>query len=220
MSDFPSACRNSAVYFPSLVGKAISPIAEGRSALMDMARMLRRVCASAVAAIGLMLGPMAQAQDLSVTGKIEWGVWVDADGCQHWWADGGTEGYMVPRRDAKTGKAICVKPKTCLSESTDTFFATASATLTAAGRKELEEFFSHAEAYSFSIAGHTDSRGSDAYNQGLSEARARAVGNVARSVGAVVDGEVGYGEKEPIASNDSAAGMAKNRRVDVICKKG
>ena len=69
----------------------------------------------------LIVGPMAQAEDLPVTGKIEWGVWVDPDGCQHWWADGGTEGYMVPRRDPKTGKAVCTKPKSCLTESTDTF---------------------------------------------------------------------------------------------------
>ena len=75
------------------------------------------------------------------------------------------------------------------------------------------------DAYSFSIAGHTDSRGSDEYNQGLSEARARSVANVARSVGAVIDSEVGYGEKQPVATNDTADGMAKNRRVDVICKK-
>ena len=45
------------------------------------------------------------AQDAAVTGKIEWGVWIDADGCQHWWADGGTEGYMVPRRDPEDRQA-------------------------------------------------------------------------------------------------------------------
>ncbi len=151
---------------------------------MGMASMLRRGTASAVAAMCLIVGPMAQADDLPVTGKIEWGVWVDADGCQHWWADGGTEGYMVPRRDPKTGKAVCTKPVSCLSESTDAYFATASATLTASGRAKLEEFFRVTDAYSFSIAGHTDSRGSDEYNQGLSEARARSVANVARSVGA------------------------------------
>ena len=73
---------------------------------------------------------------------------------------------------------------------------------------------------SFSVAGHTDSRGSDAYNQGLSEARAAAVADVARSVGAVVDNVTGYGESQPAASNATAKGMAKNRRVEVLCKKG
>lgn len=187
---------------------------------MGMTSMLKRGIASAVAGMCLVVAPMVQAEDLPITGKIEWGVWVDPDGCQHWWADGGTEGYMVPRRDPKTGKAVCTKPKSCLTESTDTFFSTASATLTASGRAKLEDFFSHTEAYSFAIEGHTDSRGSDDYNQGLSEARAKAVAEVARSVGAVVDSETGHGEAQPVATNDSAAGMAKNRRVEVMCMKG
>jgi outer membrane protein OmpA-like peptidoglycan-associated protein len=182
--------------------------------------MFRRALASAVAGACLLVGTMAAAQDAQITGKIDWGVWIDADGCQHWWADGGTEGYMVPRRDPKTGKPVCLKQSNCLTESTDTFFATASASLTAAGRSKLEEFFRQSPAFSYTIAGHTDSRGSDAYNQGLSEARAKAVADVARSVGAMVESEVGFGEKKPVATNATAAGMAKNRRVEVMCMKG
>lgn len=187
---------------------------------MKTESMFRRALASVVAGACLTLGTMAAAQDAQVTGKIEWGVWIDADGCQHWWADGGTEGYMVPRRDPKTGKPVCLKQASCLTESTDAFFATASASLTAAGRSKLEAFFRQAGAYSYSIAGHTDSRGTDAYNQGLSEARAKTVADVARSVGAVVDSEAGFGESQPVASNATAAGMAKNRRVEILCKKG
>lgn len=188
---------------------------------MTLGSMLRRALGAAVAGGGLMIAPMATAQDgPAISGKIEWGVWIDADGCQHWWADGGTEGYMVPRRDPKTGKPVCLKQTSCLSESTDAFFATASATLTATGRKELEDFFRQNEAFSYSIAGHTDSRGSDAYNQGLSEARAAAVAAVAQSVGAAVDSVTGYGESQPSATNATAKGMAKNRRVEVLCKKG
>ena len=66
-----------------------------------------------------------------------------------------------------------------------TFFATASADLTTDGRRELEAFFTTSDAFSYTVAGHTDSRGSEAYNQTLSEARASAVASVARSVGAV-----------------------------------
>ena len=189
---------------------------------MNLRSMLRHALAAFVAGGCLAMAPMAQAEDSdpAVSGKIEWGVWVDRDGCQHWWADGGTEGYMVPRRDPKTGKPVCLKQVSCLTESTDTYFATASATLTASGRAKLEEYFRQSDAFSYSIAGHTDSRGSDAYNQGLSEARAAAVADVARSVGAVVDNVTGYGESQPAASNGSAKGMAKNRRVEVLCKKG
>jgi outer membrane protein OmpA-like peptidoglycan-associated protein len=187
---------------------------------MKLGSTLRFGLASAFAGACLVVGSMAMAQDAAVSGKIEWGVWIDRDGCQHWWADGGTEGYMVPRRDPHTGKPVCLKQTSCLTESTDTYFATASATLTAAGRSKLEKYFRQTGAFSYTIAGHTDSRGSDSYNLGLSEARAKAVGDVARSVGAVVESEQGFGESQPVASNGSAKGMAKNRRVEVLCKKG
>jgi outer membrane protein OmpA-like peptidoglycan-associated protein len=189
--------------------------------LLDLGGVLRRGLGAAVmigACVGA--GSVAFAQEPAVSGKIEWGLWVDADGCQHWWADGGTEGYMVPRRHPKTGKPVCMKQTSCLTESTDAYFATASATLTADGRARLEDYFRQTEAYSYSIAGHTDSRGSDAYNLGLSDARAQAVAAVARSVGAVVENVTGYGEDQPAASNATADGMAKNRRVEVLCKKG
>ncbi|MDP3196085.1 OmpA family protein [Tabrizicola sp.] len=186
----------------------------------------RLVAAVSVASIGagvfasIGAGSMALAQEPVISGKIDWGLWVDADGCQHWWADGGTEGYMVPRRDPKTGKPVCMKQTSCLTESADAYFATASATLTATGRAKLEDYFRQTEAYSYSVVGHTDSRGSDDYNQGLSEARAQAVAAVAQSVGAVVETVTGAGESQPVASNATAEGMAKNRRVEVLCKKG
>lgn len=188
--------------------------------MSNLGRLLRHGLVAAVAGACSGAGSMALAQEPAISGKIEWGLWIDADGCQHWWADGGTEGYMVPRRDPKTGKPVCMKQTSCLTESVDAFFATASATLTSAGRSKLEDYFRQTEAYSYSIAGHTDSRGSDAYNQGLSEARAEAVAAVARSVGAVVESVAGYGESQPAASNATADGMAKNRRVEVLCKKG
>jgi outer membrane protein OmpA-like peptidoglycan-associated protein len=192
----------------------------GSVGLLNLESLLRHGLATAVASALLAAAPMATAQDQAISGKIEWGLWVDADGCQHWWADGGTEGYMVPRRDPKTGKPVCEKQTSCLTESTDAFFATASATLTADGRARLEDYFRQTKAYSFSIAGHTDSRGSEAYNQGLSEARAQTVAAVARSVGAVVESVTGYGESQPAATNATAKGMAANRRVEVLCKKG
>ena len=182
--------------------------------------VLRCGLVAAVTAASFVAGTTVSAQEPAVSGKIEWGLWVDADGCQHWWADGGTEGYMVPRRDRQTGKPVCRKQVSCLTESADAFFATASATLTAEGRARLEDYFRQTAAYSFSVAGHTDSRGSDSYNQALSEARAETVAAVARSVGAVVESVTGYGEGQPAASNATAEGMAQNRRVEVLCKKG
>jgi outer membrane protein OmpA-like peptidoglycan-associated protein len=69
------------------------------------------------------------------------------------------------------------------------------------------------------VQGHTDSKGSDAYNLNLSNERANSVKNYL-----VVNHNInpdrlmarGYGESTPIASNDSDAGRAKNRRVELV----
>ncbi|PUB71765.1 MAG: cell envelope biogenesis protein OmpA [gamma proteobacterium symbiont of Ctena orbiculata] len=67
------------------------------------------------------------------------------------------------------------------------------------------------------VAGHTDSTGSESYNQLLSQQRAHSVSNVLVRDG--VEGvridTVGYGESRPIASNSSAAGRQQNRRVEL-----
>lgn len=67
------------------------------------------------------------------------------------------------------------------------------------------------------IIGHTDSTGSDAYNQALSERRAGSVANYLRGRGVVPQriAAYGVGETQPIASNDTAAGRQQNRRVEL-----
>ncbi|MBB1089253.1 OmpA family protein [Lysobacter sp. SG-8] len=67
------------------------------------------------------------------------------------------------------------------------------------------------------VAGHTDSVGSDAYNQQLSERRARSVGDYLMQDGIMRDRFilVGAGEGHPVASNDTDAGRAQNRRVEI-----
>ncbi len=71
------------------------------------------------------------------------------------------------------------------------------------------------------IAGHTDSKGSDSYNQTLSENRAESVKNwlVAAGLDAGQIETEGYGETKPVASNDTEEGSSKNRRVEIIIKK-
>lgn len=68
------------------------------------------------------------------------------------------------------------------------------------------------------IEGHTDSVGSDEFNQGLSERRAAAVQTalLERGVGSNQIAAVGKGEAYPIASNDDAGGRQRNRRVEMI----
>lgn len=68
------------------------------------------------------------------------------------------------------------------------------------------------------VVGHTDSTGAAAYNQDLSEQRARAVAGVLRGAG-VSAGRIvpyGQGENQPIASNLTEAGKAQNRRVEIL----
>ncbi|SMH51942.1 OmpA family protein [Maritimibacter sp. HL-12] len=164
------------------------------------------------------LGSAASAQEqVTVTGKINWGLWVDPDGCMHWWADGGLEGYMTPRRHPKTGQHMCLERNTCATPNTDVLFATDSHKLTPSGRQWLQQFFTSAGAFAYAVYGHTDSRASDEYNMRLSQRRADSVAGVARATGAVVDRVVGFGERRPIAPNDSAANMQKNRRVEIVC---
>lgn len=67
------------------------------------------------------------------------------------------------------------------------------------------------------VEGHTDSTGSDAYNQGLSERRALSVQRllVDRGVAPARISTVGYGEARPVATNDTPEGRQMNRRVEI-----
>ena len=67
------------------------------------------------------------------------------------------------------------------------------------------------------VYGHTDSTGSDAYNQTLSQRRATSVADYlsSRGVQPARLGTKGYGESEPVASNATEDGRAANRRVEI-----
>jgi OOP family OmpA-OmpF porin len=70
--------------------------------------------------------------------------------------------------------------------------------------------------FSLRLAGHTDSQGSDAHNMALSKDRAESIKAylVSEGVNASRVEATGYGETQPIASNKTAAGRQKNRRVE------
>ncbi|WP_152448494.1 MULTISPECIES: OmpA family protein [unclassified Roseivivax] len=144
------------------------------------------------------------------------GIWVDPDGCEHWVMDDGVEGYMSPHVNRK-GIPVCRRGNVCGVMNSDQFFATDSYRISHAGKQRLAEFFRSASATAFTIVGHTDSRASDQYNMRLSYNRANSVAAVGKSVGARIVDVRGYGERMPVASNASATGMAKNRRVEIIC---
>jgi len=72
----------------------------------------------------------------------------------------------------------------------------------------------------FLLAGHTDSMGTDEYNMGLSKRRAAAVKKYLVEnfgIAAHLMTPRGYGESQPVATNDTEEGRQQNRRVEVIC---
>jgi outer membrane protein OmpA-like peptidoglycan-associated protein len=95
-----------------------------------------------------------------------------------------------------------------------------SAGLRSASRESLREMANVFEKYpntTIEVAGHTDSIGTAAYNQRLSERRADGVANYLQQLG--VRGSrldaVGYGEAQPRATNGTANGRQLNRRVEI-----
>jgi outer membrane protein OmpA-like peptidoglycan-associated protein len=72
--------------------------------------------------------------------------------------------------------------------------------------------------HGLTVEGHTDSSGSDEYNQALSERRAASVKGAMATSG-LVPAEVravGFGESDPIETNDTEEGRAQNRRVVIV----
>ncbi len=102
----------------------------------------------------------------------------------------------------------------------DALFDFDKAVLKPEGKAKIDDLASKLQGINLEVViatGHTDSVGSDAYNQKLSERRAAAVKAYMASKG--IDEKriftEGKGEKQPVADNKSAAGRAKNRRVEI-----
>jgi OOP family OmpA-OmpF porin len=99
-------------------------------------------------------------------------------------------------------------------------FETASANLTDQSYVTLDRVAASLAGHSelrVEVAGYTDSRGSDAYNQRLSQARAEAVRGYLIRKGVPADrlSARGFGESDPIDSNTTTDGLARNRRVEL-----
>jgi OOP family OmpA-OmpF porin len=116
--------------------------------------------------------------------------------------------------------AVPVPTAEKVSYSADTFFDFDKAVLKPDGKKALDELAGNLQGMDLEVAiavGHTDSIGSDAYNQKLSIRRAESVKRYLQSKG-IEPNRIyteGKGEKQPIASNKTREGRAKNRRVEV-----
>lgn len=183
-------------------------------------KTIRIAAGAALVATLALQGAAVSAQTQSQSGRDKGQyiptIWVDPDGCEHWVMDDGVEGYMSPHTN-RQGIPVCHRGNVCGVMQSDQFFATNSARISKSGQARLRDFFTKNEAVSYIITGHTDSRASDAYNMRLSLNRANSVAKVAQSAGARIADVRGYGERMPAASNGTTSGMAKNRRVEIIC---
>ena len=99
-------------------------------------------------------------------------------------------------------------------------FETAKADLTPGAREVLDRVAVSLAAYPeirVEVAGHTDSKGSRAYNVKLSQKRAEAVRDYLAGKGIAADRMVakGYGPDKPLATNDTEEGRAQNRRTEL-----
>lgn len=102
----------------------------------------------------------------------------------------------------------------------DVLFATDSAVLRPGANAKLEalaDYLRSEPGVRVAIDGYTDSRGSDAHNQALSERRADAVRTAFDEMGVTRArfAVVGHGEADPVATNATPQGMRQNRRVEV-----
>ncbi len=103
----------------------------------------------------------------------------------------------------------------------DVLFDTGRHTLEPGAREKLAKVAGILLAYpdlSLEVDGHTDSVGDENYNQDLSERRADSVRAflVSQGIPNRAVAAIGYGEAQPVASNDTAAGRQQNRRVELV----
>ena len=103
----------------------------------------------------------------------------------------------------------------------DVLFDTARHDLKPGAREKLARVSGILSAHpglKMEIEGHTDSVGTDDYNQRLSDRRAESVRSylVSQNIAPAMVTSIGFGESKPVATNDTAAGRQQNRRVELI----
>lgn len=105
----------------------------------------------------------------------------------------------------------------------DVLFAVNKSDLNSRARQTLNDaaiVFAEYKKTAVVVQGHTDSTGDEAYNQRLSEQRAQSVLNYLAAQGVARERmqATGYGERVPVASNETQSGRAQNRRVTILLR--
>ncbi len=144
-------------------------------------------------------------------------------------ADPAKSTYVVTERVADLENAVATRKKAteqAVDVNADVLFAVDKADVSSKGRATLQKAAAELKRLGASgtvtVTGHTDSDGDDSYNLALSRRRAAAVVKILQPMlgGTVTLKAAGKGEAEPIASNETKAGKALNRRVSITFATG
>ncbi len=186
--------------------------------------------AAALLAVSALSAGVAQAQAIdnwrssdgtpvrNGTNELCWrnNFWTPATGVQ------GCDGVPVPAAPAAPVVApVVVAPTTeKVSFAADAFFDFDKAVLKPEGKAKLDDLAEKVKGLNLEViiaVGHTDSKGTDAYNQKLSVRRSEAVKTYLTDKGIEANRVYteGKGESQPVADNKSDEGRAKNRRVEI-----
>lgn len=145
-------------------------------------------------------------------------------------AIGGTAGALIGnymdkqaeemQRDIEGAKIERVGEGIKITFDSGILFAVNSSELQPAAKENIGKLATILNKYpdtNILVEGHTDSTGSDEYNQSLSERRAASVAGYAKGQNVKADRftTVGYGETQPVVSNSTAEGRQANRRVEI-----
>ena len=168
------------------------------------------------------LATAAMAQNIDNWRNANGVVWKNANGdCWRdasWTPATAAAGCGAAAPAAKAAAPVAAASK--VTYAADAFFDFDKAVVKPAGKAKLDDLVAKVKGINLEViiaVGHTDSIGSDAYNQKLSVRRAEAVKAYLVSKG-IEKNRVyteGKGEKQPVASNKTKEGRAKNRRVEI-----
>ncbi|CAN7297340.1 OmpA family protein [Pseudomonas sp. GL-B-26] len=172
------------------------------------------------AALGILTGGLiCYAQDGDEDGD---GVFDRRDRCPDTPANTPVEhhGCPMPQYPASVKPEPVQSEVITLSDAGDVLFAFNQSELTPAAQSKLDSLMpklQSADVVSIKVIGHTDSVGSDTYNQALSERRASSVAAYLLSQGVAPNKltSEGKGQSQPVADNETEEGRAKNRRVEL-----
>ena len=129
----------------------------------------------------------------------------------------------APAAPAPAAKPAPASVKQAIVIQADALFDFDKSVVRPDGKKRIDEALAKLQGVDLEMViatGHTDSVGTDAYNQKLSERRAAAVKEylVSKGIPAAKVTTIGKGESQPVATNKTAEGRQKNRRVDIEFK--